>query len=268
MHSMDRALEVFRTSWRRAAQAQLAVGVIGLLCSLAFFSSVLTIFFASMVLGMTKDATRFPHLLASFVSASKWRTKGVVVASGRLATLSVLSLFLYCAMAVDLGHILTWFVMGGIGFLGDALIDNDWSEVKNSLDLGVAGSTTCSCSTISTFNPILTPVLTYSSCLESSSPSPTCRNSQWFFVLLFYSATGLVVLFINLSISISARGYITDAKEWLVALPRPKLPPPIMWDTIEHSPTAFLASSSATDTAPAPAPAFMTGSLQLRAQAT
>lgn len=240
MHSMDRALEVFRVSWRRAAQAQLAVAVVGLLCSLAFFSSVLSLAIAGMVLGITRDATRFPLVLASFTSASKWQTKGIVVAGGKLASLSRLSVLVYVAISVDLGHCVTWLILGGFSFLGRG----DFDSSLTSIDLGVAGS--MSCLSLSD-----RPLLIYTPCFyNSSDSSATCKQALWFFILIFFAATGLVVLWVHLVLSLSARGYIMDAMEWLPALPRPKLPPPIMWDSIETVPTTFLASSEGAEAAP------------------
>jgi hypothetical protein len=235
MHSLDRALEVFRVSWRRSAQAHLGVGIIGLCTSLALVSSVFSLVISGLVLSITSNSAKFPARMASFTSASKWQTKGVVAAGGRLASLKVLSTVLRFAIAVDLAHSLVWLSIGGSS-IGPDYEGETWcpSSSCSSLNFGLlVGTVTC------TQQQQL--VVSGNCWFTGPSSGTSCALPQWLFVSTYFAATGLVVLLAHFALSFSVRAFISDAEEWLTLLPRPSLPPPIMWDSVQASPTHFMA---------------------------
>jgi len=104
--SLDRAFEVFRRCWRRAAFAQLALALVTL-ASTAYFTALLSLGGAAAVIRLTRSGGGWPERMAASVSARAWHTTGRVVPTRTIAALRTMSRLTLLAILLDLGTA-TW----------------------------------------------------------------------------------------------------------------------------------------------------------------
>jgi hypothetical protein len=225
--SLDRAFEVFRASWRRAAFAQLALALVTL-ASTALVTALLSVAAAACAIRFTRNDGFFTARMMRCVSATAWHTKGRVVATGALRSMRLLAGFTVVAILFDLttsGACVGLGILYHVGQLsaGDSsFCESDYSSTSGCVvDAGYLGTLTYNSN--NNYDE-------YKMTLNCGT-SPSCILGQNLFALAFLGAMALPLLAAHAFISFaSARAWLADAGEWLELLPRPKPLPTVEWE--------------------------------------
>ena len=234
--SLDRAFEVFRKCWRRAAFAQLALALVSL-ASTACFTALLSLAGAAAVIHFTRSGGGWPQRMAASVSAHAWHTKGRVIPTGTIAALRTLSWFTLVAILADLGTAITSTLFGWMySFLVPFESTWNWVRYTCAQAPGTSGCTFTGLPGGETSYIYASYDSTKDVCLLSGqmdlpsswNQNPPTTTLQALFVL---SAIAYPILAIHLFVSfLSARAWLCDACDWLELLPRPAAPVAIQWD--------------------------------------
>jgi hypothetical protein len=236
--SLDRAFEVFRVCWRRAAFAQLALALVTLAAT-AWFTALLSLGGAAAAIHFTRSGGGWTARMVECVSAHAWHTKGRVEPSGTLAALRILSWFTLFAIFVDLGTAVAGNIFGwnfSYGFIEFSEMGPQWTQQVQCL-----GNSYCQFMNLPGGSGSVTA--TYDSsqgyCVLSGQieiatswgcPGLGPSSFQALFVLSFLAYPMLAV---HLCVSFfSLRAWVRDACDWLELLPRPAAPVAIQWDTV------------------------------------
>jgi hypothetical protein len=242
LSGLDRAFEIFRVSWRRAAYAQLALSLVTFL-STAWLTAILSTAAASTVIHFTREDGFWTQRMISSVSAAVWQTKGQVAPSGAIASLRTLSIFIALAIAADLGAAVTLNTFGVVNSTGDFYGDSDAYE-PNAIDMGYLGRVSVSINGGYSY-------LVVDSC-NPNNPTANCTQGALFALFGYLSTMAYPLLFAHVFISVILfRSWLFDACHWLEVLPRPKPLPVVAWEP--HAPSKS-TSRLAVNGDPSPSP--------------